>query len=131
GRMATTYYSSEVRPNIASQIVMYLLRVLEVLLALRFFLKLFAANPGAGFTSFVYNISQPLVAPFTGVFGITVVNNPPGSIFEWTTLLAMLVYWIIAAILIRLFSLGTGERVARHAYAKEIDDDDFIDDDRI
>jgi hypothetical protein len=29
-----------------------------------------------------------------------------GSIFEWSTLLAMLVYWVIAIGIIRLFLMG-------------------------
>lgn len=125
--MATTYYSTEVRPNAGAQIIMYLLRVLEIILALRFFLRLFAANPTATFTNFIYNISQPFVAPFANVFRSSAINNPPGSVFEWTTLLAMIVYWILAVVLVRLFAFSQ-PRVVRHAYAKEEDD---IDDDEV
>jgi hypothetical protein len=132
--MATTYYSSDVRPsNVVTQIITYLLRILEVLLALRFFLKLFGANPGAGFTNFIYSLSQPFVAPFSNVFGNSVVQNAAGiSVFEWTTLLAMIVYWIIAAILVRLASIGSQPVVIRHAHAYEDDADlDIDDDDRV
>jgi hypothetical protein len=37
------------------------------------------------------------------VFRITRVE---GSVFEWTTLLAMLVYWLIALALIKLLVMG-------------------------
>lgn len=86
-----------------TQIVWYLLGILEALLAFRFILKLLGANPNAGFTEFIYNVSYPFVSPFLAVFNITQVE---GSIFEWTTLLAMLVYWLIAIALVRLLAMS-------------------------
>ncbi|MEK7615772.1 MAG: YggT family protein [Patescibacteria group bacterium] len=87
----------------ATQVVWYLLGILEVILAFRFVLKFLGANAGAGFTSFVYSISWPFAAPFLNVFRITRVE---GSIFEWTTLLAMLVYWLVAWGIIKLFLMS-------------------------
>ncbi len=86
-----------------TQIIWYILGLIEALLAFRFAFKLFGANPGAGFTDFIYDTSYPLVAPFLNVFGITRVE---GSVMEWTTLLAMFVYWAIAAGIIKLFFMG-------------------------
>ncbi|MEJ0021863.1 MAG: YggT family protein [Candidatus Doudnabacteria bacterium] len=85
------------------QIVWYILGLLEALLVFRFVLKLLAANPNAGFSSFIYNVSYPFAAPFLNVFKMTKVE---GNIFEWTTLLAMLVYWLVAWGIIRLFSMS-------------------------
>jgi hypothetical protein len=97
-----------------TQVVWYILGILEVILAFRFALKLFGANPGAGFTDFVYDISRPFVAPFLNVFRISRVE---GSVFEWTTLLAMFVYWLIAWGIIKLFvmskSVSTPEAAAK------------------
>lgn len=86
-----------------TQIVWYLLGLLEVLLAFRFILKLLGANAAAGFTSFIYGATYIFTAPFLTVFKMTKVS---GSIFEWTTLLAMLVYWLIAFAIIKLFLMG-------------------------
>lgn len=86
-----------------TQIVWYILGILEVLLAFRFLLKLFAANPSAGFSSFVYGVTYIFAAPFLNVFRLTRVE---GSIFEWTTLLAMAVYGLIAWAIIRLFVMS-------------------------
>lgn len=83
--------------------VWYILGIVEVLLAFRFLLKLFGANPAAGFTSFVYGITQPFAAPFLNVFRVARVQ---GSVFEWTTLLAMVVYWLIAWAIIKLFVMS-------------------------
>ena len=86
-----------------TQVVWYILSIVEVLLAFRFVLKLLAANPAAGFTSFIYGITYIFAAPFVSVFRLTQVS---GSIFEWTTLLAMVVYWIIALGIIKLFLMS-------------------------
>jgi hypothetical protein len=86
-----------------TQVVWYLLGLVEVLLAFRFALKLAGANPLAGFTSFIYGATYPFAAPFLSVFQRSQVN---GNVFEWTTLLAMVVYWIIAIAIIKLFLIG-------------------------
>jgi hypothetical protein len=86
-----------------TQIVWYLLDLVEVLLGFRFLLKLLGANPAAGFTDFIYDTTAPLVAPFVAVFRTARVA---GSTFEWTTLLAMAVYWILAWGIIKLFLMG-------------------------
>jgi hypothetical protein len=86
-----------------TQVIWYLLYYVEVILVLRFALKLFGANPAAGFTSFIYALTGFLVAPFLSVFHVTQVL---GSIFEWTTLLAMLVYWIVAYAIVKLLLIG-------------------------
>src|SRR3989344_7071691 len=86
-----------------TQIVWYILSLLEALLAFRFALKLLGANPAAGFTSFIYGATKLFVAPFLNVFRISKVE---GSVFEWTTLLAMLVYLFIAWGIIKLFLMG-------------------------
>ena len=99
-----SYNSPRTKPLYrGTQIVWYILDVLEALLAFRFVLKLLAANSGAGFTHFIYSVTYPFVLPFLSVFRITRVE---GSVFEWTTLLAMFVYWLIAVGIIRLFVMG-------------------------
>ena len=86
-----------------TQIVWYVLGLLEVLLTFRFVLKLLAANPQAGFSSFIYTVSYPFATPFLNVFHATKVE---GGVFEWTTLLAMFVYWLIAWGIVKLFFMS-------------------------
>jgi len=76
-----------------TQVIWYVLGLIEALLAFRFGLKLLGANPNAGFTDIIYTLTYPLAAPFLNVFRISQVS---GSVFEWTTLLAMVVYWLVA-----------------------------------
>jgi hypothetical protein len=93
-----------VRPLYRStQIVWYVFYVIETLLVFRLILKLIGANPAAGFTDLVYTLSYPLAAPFLYVVGATSVA---GSVFEWTTLLAMIVYWVIAWGIVYLLAMG-------------------------
>jgi hypothetical protein len=99
-----SYNSKSTKPLYrGTQIVWYLLGIVEILLAFRFVLKLLDANPVAGFTSFIYGVTYVFAAPFLSVFRISKVA---GSVFEWTTILAMFVYWVIALGIIKLFLMG-------------------------
>ena len=78
----------------------WVLAVVEVILLLRFLLKLIGADPFNPFASFLYNLSGVFDAPFVGI-----VRDPSFGthVFEWTTLIAMAVYglgfWIIYLLL--------------------------------
>jgi hypothetical protein len=102
--MDPSYNPSSAKPLYrGTQIVWYLLYLIEVLLAFRFVLKLMGANANAGFTQIVYDFSHPLVAPFLNVFSISSSEN---NLFEWPTLLAIFVYWVIAYTIIKLIMMG-------------------------
>ncbi|MES2224856.1 MAG: YggT family protein [Patescibacteria group bacterium] len=103
--MDSSYTSTTTKPLYrGTQIVWYILGFIEIILAFRFILKLLAANPAAGFTSFIYGITYIFATPFLAVFHNTRIVA--GSVFEWTTLLAMAVYWVIAWGIITLFLMG-------------------------
>lgn len=97
-----------------TQIVWYLVCILEILLGFRFVLKFFGANPDAGFTNFIYMVTNPLTMPFWQVFGMSRVES---SYFEWTTLLAMLVYgiigWGITKLLLMSKTVSTPEAASK------------------
>jgi len=61
------------------------------------------ANPNAGFTDFIYSVTHVFVAPFVNVFRVTYVE---GNVLEWTSILAMIVYYLLALAIIRLFLMG-------------------------
>jgi hypothetical protein len=86
-----------------TQVVWYILGLIEILLAFRFVLKLLGANPNAGFSDLIYTVTYVFAAPFLNVFHITLVA---GSVVEWTTLLSMFVYWIVALGIIKLFLMS-------------------------
>jgi len=86
----------------ADQVIWYILAIVEIILAFRFVLKLLGANSISPFVSFIYSISAPLVYPFSTVLGTNVFGN---SVFEWSVLVAALVYFVIAYILSYLLEI--------------------------
>ena len=76
--------------------------VLEGLIGLRVFLKLIAANPDNGFAVFVYDISHPFLVPF---FGLTSTPSSEGMVLEIPSLIAMLVYLLVAVVIIKILWL--------------------------
>lgn len=88
------------------QIIWYLLSLVELILALRFVLKLFGASPANWFAGFVYAITAAVVAPFARMISSTQVL---GNTFEYAVLLAMFVCWLIAAALSAMFRAIPGK----------------------
>jgi YggT family protein len=80
--------------------------IVEGLLAIRFVLRLLGANEAAGFAQFIYAASGPFVAPFNNLFG-----NPgsAGSVLELNTIVAMLVYMLVAWLVVKVVWLLAGE----------------------
>lgn len=72
-----------------NQVIWYILGLIEVLLVFRVALKALGANPSSGFTSFIYAITMPLAAPFSGILGVSITGN---SLIEWSTVIAAVVY---------------------------------------
>ena len=110
------YNSPTTKPlYFGTQIVWYILGVIETLLALRFILKLLAANPSAGFSNLIYTLSYPFAAPFLNVFSSSRVE---GGTFEWTTILAMLIYALVAWGIVKIFFMS--KTVSTHEAAKKL-----------
>ena len=101
-RMATYNASSTKVIYSGTQIVWFILGVIEIILALRFFLKLLGAA-SAPFTNIIYSLSYPLVGPFVAVFPTT---SATGALFEWTTILAGVIYALLAYGIMNLFFMG-------------------------
>jgi uncharacterized protein YggT (Ycf19 family) len=83
----------------ASSIIYYLLNAVEVILAARFLLRLLGANIATPFVNFVYAISAPFVAPFRGMFANATFDT---GVVEWTTIVALLIYAILAYAIVEL-----------------------------
>lgn len=81
------------------RIIYTVLGALDALLIIRFALKLLAANPFATFTSFIYGVTNVFVAPFEGVFPSP---HTQSSVLEVSTLLAIIVYALLAWLIVNL-----------------------------
>jgi hypothetical protein len=75
-------------------IVYFLLGMLEIILALRFLFLLLGANQDNSFIMFLYNLSYMFIVPFNGIFSNPILGTR--NVFELSTLIAMLVYALIA-----------------------------------
>lgn len=84
--------------------------ILEILLGLRFVLKLIGANPESGFAVLIYGITSIFVAPFTALVGTPTAG---GSIFEFTTLIAMAIYALLAWVIVRVVRVAVDRPSAR------------------
>lgn len=84
------------------QVIWYILGVVEVLLAFRVILKMLGANSASPFVSFIYAISRLFAQPFAGILGTSASS---GLVLEWSTLIAMAVYAILAYGIVRLLQL--------------------------
>jgi YggT family protein len=107
---ATTYdpYGSRRATSIKVTRAIYLIfGVIEVLLLIRFVLKALGANAEAGFAQLIYAVTGPLVAPFLGLFGTP--QAPGGATLELHTLIAVVIYALVAWLLARLAGLVFGE----------------------
>ncbi len=87
------------------KIVWYLAGLLMVLLGLRFILSLLGANVTNGFANFIYNTSHPFVAPFFSLFNYHEFTHGTSHL-EVYTLIAMLVYALIAWGIVKLVSIN-------------------------
>ena len=75
-----------------TQLIWWVLGLLEALLGLRFLFKLIGANAVNQFASFLYGLTDIFVKPFVTLIGAPSVGN---IVFEVPTLIAMIVYALI------------------------------------
>lgn len=99
-----------------NQIVYLLSGALMVLLALRLFMRLLGASAANGFVNFIYNLSGAFVAPFNGIFNDQAITS--GSIVEFSTIIAILVYAMLTVGLVKLLEvLFSPRRYTKQVYA--------------
>lgn len=73
--------------------------IVEMILALGFFLLLLGANPTSSFVEWVYRSMDRAMKPFRGIFSpieVGVAGNDVPSVLETSVLFAMIIYCIIA-----------------------------------
>lgn len=83
--------------------------IVEGLIGLRVVLRMMAANPANPFADFVYTVSGLFLWPFQ-----TLVSNPrsDGVVLEISSIIAMMVYLLLAWVLVELLWLLLGRERA-------------------
>ncbi len=71
-------------------LVNFVTGIAEAILGIRLVLKLLGANRAAPFVQWIYDMSQPLLRPFLGIFPSPVLDRI--YVLEFTTLFAILIY---------------------------------------
>lgn len=85
------------------RVVYFIFGAIEVLLAFRFVFKLLGASPQSSFVEFIYGFSGFFLAPFTGIFSrVTTTGIETRAVFEPAVIIAMIVYAVIAAGIVKL-----------------------------
>ena len=103
----------------ATQLIYWIFGLIEGLIIVRFVLKALGANPSAGFAEFIYGVTYPLVLPFMNLFG---TPQTQGSVLELNSIVALIVYAVVAWLLTKLVWIVMGEtRSAIHTHSREID----------
>lgn len=88
---------------LAQRIIWFIVGIINTIIALRFVLLLFGANPSVPFVDFIYKLSEPFVSPFVSIFGQPVYGQ---SVFEIGSLLAIVVYMLIGLLIVKAMTLA-------------------------
>jgi hypothetical protein len=94
-------------------LVYYIFGALEILLAFRLILKIAGANTYSAFVGLVYGITGIFILPFEGIFrrGIS-PGDVTTAVFEPATLVAIIVYVVLAWGIVKLLRVLSGEQQA-------------------
>jgi uncharacterized protein YggT (Ycf19 family) len=88
------------------RVVSLLFGILAVLLGLRILLLLLVANQQNSIVDFVYDITEPFVAPFRGIFNFDTVSPGGGSVLDIAAVVALVGWLLIYVLLMAILRLG-------------------------
>jgi glucan phosphoethanolaminetransferase (alkaline phosphatase superfamily) len=114
-RETVTTQGDNTREATGSQTIEYLIYfifgALEILLAFRLVLKLLGASLSSNFVDFIYNTSKIFIWPFEGIFSkVTTQGAETTAVFEPATLVAIIVYSLLAFGIVKLVRIFSGEK---------------------
>ncbi len=92
-------------------LVYFFFGALDILLIFRLLLKLTGANVASAFVGLIYALSKIFIMPFEGIFRR---GFAPGvettAVFEPATLVAIIVYVVLAWGIVKLIRISSGEQ---------------------
>jgi len=103
---ATSYQTVE-------YLVYFFFGLLEILLAFRLLLKLTGASMSSSFVGLIYNLTGIFILPFEGIFRRGFSQGlETTSVLEPATLVAVIVYAVLAWGIVKLIRISSGEKQA-------------------
>lgn len=85
-------------------IIYVIFGLINAILTLRLVFRFSGANPENGFVNLIYGLSAPIVSPFAGILGqpVVVEGAVVAGVFEWATVIAIIVVAIVGGLAVRL-----------------------------
>lgn len=88
------------------RVIYFIVHVITIFIAIRFFLVLLGVNPQNAFALFIYGITGPFLVPFLGLFGNVPEPTYGQAIFEASDLVAIGIYYLFAWIASKIVILA-------------------------
>lgn len=82
--------------------VYYIVGILQSLIVFRFVLKILGATPSNEIVNFIYDITQPFVAPFIGIIPPYTNGN---LTIEWSIVFALMFYSFVGFVVGEFFKI--------------------------
>jgi hypothetical protein len=108
---------------VMARAVWFVFGVIEILIAIRFVLKLAGANAEAGFVQMINNLSGVFMVPFNAILGAPRVS---GAVFEWSALVAIAVYALLAWGIVSLIAVVNPRRQSETIESVESSEDTTV-----
>lgn len=107
---STSVKSTATNTQTVEYLILFFFGALEILLVFRLVLKLMGASVASSFVSLIYGLSSIFALPFEGMFRRGYAQGVETSaIFEPATLVAIVVYAVLAWGIVRLLKILSGE----------------------
>lgn len=110
----TETVNTQTESQTAKRIVGTIFGAIEFLIALRFILKLFGANPDNAFIKFMYSITGIFTVIFDGIFAKVRIGGANSvAVFEPSPLVAMVIIGLIAWFVLKLMTPQKDKRIEK------------------
>ena len=99
-------YAAQTSPLVyARRVVGLIFGILIALIGLRILLLALGANEGNGLVDAIYGITEPLVAPFRGIFSIDEVRPIGRSVLDVAAVVAIVGWSLLALVIVAILRL--------------------------
>ncbi len=107
----TSIKSTATSSQTVEHLIYYIFGIMEVLLAFRLIFKLAGASHSSAFVGLIYGLTGIFILPFEGIFRRGFAQGvETTSVLEPSTLVALIVYAVLAWGIVKLLGILSGEQ---------------------